>query len=60
MAAIYTPMVWHPSYFGLADDSFSIRTSVRHTARVREQQNLRGHNRSEFGCQVGQAIPEKP
>ena len=36
MAAIYTPMVWHPSYCGLADDSFSIRTTARYTARVRE------------------------
>ena len=59
MAAIYTLMIWHPSYCGLADDSFSIRTTARHTARVRERRNLRGRHRSELGCQLVQAIPEK-
>ena len=27
---------------------------------MRERRNLRGRHRSELGCQLGQAIPEKP
>ena len=40
--------------------TFSIRTTARHTARVRERRNLRCRDRSVLGCQLGQVIPEKP
>ena len=36
-----------------------MRTTARNTARVRERRNLRGRDRSELGCQLGQAIPQK-
>ena len=38
-ATIHKLMVWCPSYCGLADDPFFVRTKARHTARVWERRH---------------------
>ena len=39
MATTHKLMVWCPSYCGLADDPFFVRTTARQTARVRERRH---------------------
>ena len=56
-ATIHKLMVWCPSYCSLADDPFFVRTTARHTARVRERRHTQMLLKIELGCRPGQGIP---
>ena len=58
MAAIYTPIVWHPSYCGLAGDSLSIDNGKAH-CQSGERRIFRGRYKPELGCDPRKTLVPK-